>query len=162
LEPLREKARTFVGPKLPERTYAIPFTKREDFESTWPHLLMAKSKGAPIILMRGGPRTDFLGVKPGGVLIHSPPAEPGGTPESAPAAAAPKAAEAPVASGSTPAATAPKGAAPAAREVDARTKWRDATYIELVVDGEIVDLNRIRLPSDSPIIDERFKDDKAK
>jgi hypothetical protein len=27
-----------------------------------------------------------------------------------------------------------------------------------VVDGEIVDLNRIPLPPDTPIIDERFKD----
>ena len=32
------------------------------------------------------------------------------------------------------------------------------TYIELVVDGDIVDLNRIPLPSDTPIIDHRFKD----
>jgi hypothetical protein len=31
------------------------------------------------------------------------------------------------------------------------------TYIELIVDVEIVDLNRIQLPVDTPIIDERFK-----
>jgi len=31
-------------------------------------------------------------------------------------------------------------------------------YIELIVDGNIVDLNRIHLPADTPIIDERFKD----
>jgi hypothetical protein len=31
-------------------------------------------------------------------------------------------------------------------------------YIELVVDGAIVDLNRIPLPADTPIVDERFKD----
>jgi hypothetical protein len=30
----------------------------------------------------------------------------------------------------------------------------------LVVDGNIVDLNRIALPADTPIIDERFKDTK--
>ena len=30
--------------------------------------------------------------------------------------------------------------------------------IELVVDGNIVDLNRIPLPADTPIIDKRFKD----
>lgn len=29
--------------------------------------------------------------------------------------------------------------------------------IELIVDGEIVDLNRIPLPPDTPIVDERFK-----
>ena len=32
------------------------------------------------------------------------------------------------------------------------------TRIVLVVDGAIVDLNRIPLPADTPIIDERFKD----
>jgi len=34
----------------------------------------------------------------------------------------------------------------------------DQIYIELVVDGDIVDLNRIPLPADTPIIDERFKE----
>ena len=29
-------------------------------------------------------------------------------------------------------------------------------YIELIVDGKIVDLNRIPLPADTPIIDKRF------
>lgn len=36
------------------------------------------------------------------------------------------------------------------------------TAIWLVVDGEIVDLNRIALPADTTIIDERFKDEKKK
>lgn len=31
------------------------------------------------------------------------------------------------------------------------------TRIELVIDGEIVDLNRIRLPANTPIIDKRFE-----
>jgi hypothetical protein len=31
------------------------------------------------------------------------------------------------------------------------------TYIELVVDGDIVDLNRLELPQDTPIVDERFE-----
>jgi hypothetical protein len=34
------------------------------------------------------------------------------------------------------------------------------TTIWLVVDGEIVDLNRIALPADTTIIDERFKEEK--
>jgi hypothetical protein len=38
----------------------------------------------------------------------------------------------------------------------------NTTYIELVVDGDIVDLNRIPLPADTPIIDERFKDGQNK
>jgi len=37
-------------------------------------------------------------------------------------------------------------------------RWEQTIYIELIVDGQIVDLNRIPLPRDTPIIDERFKD----
>lgn len=39
---------------------------------------------------------------------------------------------------------------------EGRTRWLWTNYIELVVDGKIVDLNRISLPDDTPIIDERF------
>ena len=38
----------------------------------------------------------------------------------------------------------------------------DLTNIQLIVDGKIVNLNRISLPADTPIIDERFKDEKKK
>ena len=38
----------------------------------------------------------------------------------------------------------------------------DPTHLELVVDGDIVDLNRIPLPADTPVVDERFKDGKNK
>jgi len=38
----------------------------------------------------------------------------------------------------------------------------EAATLELVVDGDIVDLNRIPLPPDTPIVDERFKDGKNK
>jgi hypothetical protein len=38
----------------------------------------------------------------------------------------------------------------------------EATYIALVVDGDIVDLNRIPLPPDTPIVDERFKGENGK
>ena len=74
LEPLRKQSRTFEGPVWLYVRYLIPFNKREEFESAWPHLLKVKSKGAPIILMRG-PRTDFFEVKPAGILIHTPPVQ---------------------------------------------------------------------------------------
>jgi hypothetical protein len=38
-----------------------------------------------------------------------------------------------------------------------RVRGSKAISLELVVDGEIVDLNRISLPADTPIIDDRFK-----
>ena len=109
LEPLRKQSRTLVGPVAENRHYAIPFTKREEFESAWPHLLTVKSKGASIRLVRAP--NFFLGDPKAGVVVHSPP-----------------------------------------------LGQEDPTYIELVIDGDIVDLNRIPLPVDTPIIDERFKD----
>jgi len=130
LEPLRKHSRTLVGPEVECRHYAIPFTKREEFESAWPHLLKVKTKGAPIVLVRGP--NFFLGEKAtAGVVVHSPPegqARNPATPE-----------------------------APIAGVTNARERWMNTTYIELVVDGQIVDLNRIPLPPDTSIIDERFK-----
>jgi hypothetical protein len=129
LEPLRKQSRTLVGPMVAHAHYHIPFTRREEFEAAWPHLLKVKSKGAPVILVRG-PKTDFFEVKPAGVLIHSPPAgqDKRAHPEE-----------------------------PLAGHTDRGGRWMWTTYIELVVDGEIVDLNRIALPAETPIIDERFK-----
>src|SRR5262245_20515811 len=59
LEPIRKQARTYEGPVRLYRFYLIPFTKREDFETAWPQLLKVKTKGAPIVLVRG-PKTDFF------------------------------------------------------------------------------------------------------
>src|SRR5437879_2649485 len=72
LEPLRKQARTLEGPLHPHQHYAIPFTKREEFESAWPHLLKVKSKGAAVRLVRAP--NFFLGehVK-AGVVVHCPP-----------------------------------------------------------------------------------------
>ena len=41
-----------------------------------------------------------------------------------------------------------------------RVQWMHTNYIELVVDGEVVDLNRLELPPDTPIIDERFTEER--
>ncbi len=123
LEPLRKQARTLEGPLEPYLHYAIPFTKREEFETAWPHLLKVKSNGAPIILRRGP--SFWLGDKAtAGVCVHTPPA----------------------------------GQDPIADGKDAKGNWEKTIYIELIVDGAIIDLNRIPLPADTPIIDERFKD----
>ena len=130
LEPLREQSRTLEGPKQPVRQYQIPFTKREEFEAAWPHILKVKSKGAPIVLVRPSTKADSLTVKPAGVSIHSPPANTS-NPESA------------------------------VDKVNFRERWMWTTYIYLVVDGEIVDLNRLPLPPDTPVIDERFLDEKG-
>ena len=58
--------------------------------------------------------------------------------------------------------TPPEGEVPIADAKEAGGRWEKTIYIELIVDGKIVDLNRIPLPPDTPIIDERFKDGKTK
>jgi hypothetical protein len=122
LEALRKQARTFEGPQILLLHYAIPFTKREEFEAAWPHLLKVKSQGAPIMLRRGP--CFWLGNEPkAGVCIHTP----------------------------------PKGEVPIADTKNAGGRWERTIYIELIVDGKIIDLNHISLPPDTPIIEERFK-----
>ncbi len=124
LEPLRKQSRTLVGPLVEYRNYAIPFTKREEFEAAWPHLLSLKTKGAPVVLRRGPSFWFGRSEKDAGVCVHTP----------------------------------PEGQTPIADGKDAKGNWEQTIYIELIVDGSIVDLNRIPLPADTPIIDERFKE----
>jgi hypothetical protein len=126
LEGLRKQSRTLEGPLVLLLHHAIPFTDREQFEASWPHLLKVKSPGAPLVLRRG--RSFWLGDESkAGVCIHTPPA----------------------------------GEAPIADAKQAGGRWERTVYIELIVDGDIVNLNRIPLPPDTPIIDERFKTGKA-
>jgi hypothetical protein len=130
LEPLRKQSRTLVGPLAAHRHYAIPFAKREEVESAWPHILKVKSKGAPVLLVRGP--NFFLGEHAkAGVVVHCPPLGQADNPATP---------EAPV------------------NSTNVRERWLYTTYVELVVDGDVVDLNRLPLPGDTPIIDERFKD----
>ena len=108
LESLRKQSRTLSHSNF-GHIYEITFTRRDQFELAWPHILKVKSKGASITLLRG-PHVHVETAKTAGVLILP--------------------------------------------------LWD--TSIVLVVDGEIVDLNRIAFPADTPIIDERFKDEKKK
>jgi hypothetical protein len=128
LDALRGQSRTLVGPTLPQLTYEIPITRRDDFEAAWPHLLKIKSKGAPVILVRS-PYT-FMSTIKAGVVIHCPPA-------------------------GTDRRLTPEGPLPG--QSNPRTTWMNTSYLELIVDGDVVDLNRIPLPADTPIIDERFE-----
>jgi hypothetical protein len=114
--------------------YEIPFTKRAQFESAWPHLLKVKSQGAPVILVRG-PSTRLGTRIDAGVRIQSPPRQTGGR----------IGLEAPI---DTTKST----------RLPVRERWIRTTFIELVVDGEVVNLNRIPLPENTPIIDKRFED----
>lgn len=128
LEPLRKQAGTIQGSLANLVIHHIPFTKREEFEAAWPHLLKVKTKGAPIVLVRSPGKHWHFGDTAAGALIHCPP---GGTDPAE-----------------------PKGPLKGVDNLPER--WLYTTWIELVVDGKIVDLNRIALPPDTPIIDQRF------
>jgi hypothetical protein len=130
LEPLRGRARSVRGGAADLTRYEIPFTNREEFESAWPHILAVKTKGAPVILVHGPDTYAGSKIKNAGVRIHCPPGQVGE----------------PV----TP-------AGPIPGQSDPRVTWLGNNYIELFVDGGVVDLNRTPLPADTPIIDERFK-----
>jgi len=130
LEPLRAQARTLDGPLAPQLHFAIHFQNREEFEAAWPHLLKLKGDGTALVLRRGP--DFFLGEEhAAGVVVHSP------LPRDAKKMR-------------KPASTAAEDAGAA-----------DFNYsLVLVVDGEIVDLNRIPFPADTPIVDERFEEKK--
>ena len=131
LEPLRKQARTLVGPEVLNLHYAIPFTNRAAFESAWPHILKVKSKEAQLILVRGP--NFFLGDnRKAGVVVHCPPA-------------------------AQDEKTAERGAPTTGGNGEGVSRGM-AYSIELVVDGKIVDLNRIPLPADTPIVDKRFSE----
>jgi hypothetical protein len=130
LNSLREKSRTRVGPHFELRHYAIPFKTREEVESAWTHLVEVKSSSVPNFLRRN---TSFwLGKGKAGVCIHIPPEG-----------------KEPI-SGDQISPTVSETSRFAGGRLD------QTIYIELIIDREIVDLNRIQLPADTPIIDERF------
>lgn len=130
LEPLRKQSGTIQGGMIDIPIHHIPFTKREEFEAAWPHILKVKSKGAPIVLLRSPSNHWFFKNTKAGVLVHCPPG---------------------------PAIDPAKPAVPLKGVDNLPERWLYSNYIELVVDGEIVDLNRIQLPADTPIIDQRFE-----
>lgn len=150
LEPYREQARTFdVACGIQETVYEIPFKKRDDFEKVWPAILKVKDKAAPLIL-ESSPFRSWSTLEVG-VLIRGPV---GGGAWTDPIKSL---------SGELPEYVVKKDAdwvpwhhGDWVREEDITGFiFRARTDIVLVTDGKIVDLNRIRLPENTPIIDKR-------
>lgn len=167
LEPCREKARTImVATGIQEDVHEIRLASRDEFERIWPVLCWLKSEGGTLTLLSASTSdkgyaafgksdqpttvrilayTGGKSSKPGGKKLScSPP-----WPESA---------------------YLPDGNLPEYVTIseDGQT-WvsasdRDASKgflmrarvdLQIVVDSEIVDLNRLRMPADTPIIDKR-------
>ncbi len=163
LEPCRKLARTLdVATGTAETIYEIPFSKREEFERAWPHILAVKSEGAPLILvasphtsaisepMRSGvrvvgppERVTYKSLVDGRAITPGPP-----WPKSAWLASGVLAEYVMLDEGGTwiP------------WESDHRRQMRARTDIMLVCDGKVVDLNRIALPPNTPVVDRRFEE----
>jgi hypothetical protein len=73
LEPLRQQAGTSQGNLLDLVIHRIPFTKREEFEAAWPHLLRIKIRAAPVVLVKSPHSHWHFGETAAGVIIHCPP-----------------------------------------------------------------------------------------
>ena len=163
LEQYRNQSKTFgVAHGIQENVHEISFAKREEFEKAWPHILSLKSKGAPLIIERS-PST--YGVS--GSTAHS------GVRMICPSGSGREV------NGKIYIAAAPwpdyikssSGELPEYVIFDQENaKWMPADKTErvgfmnrarvdivLITDGKIVDLNRIPLPPNTPIIDNRFK-----
>lgn len=178
LEPLRDRSRTItIASGIQENIYEIPFTDREEFEKLWPVILGLKTTGAPLTMysLQTAPRS-----------IGESAAAPVAVPRPmvrvrAPARANSRTGEFQPPPTTQPGAVAawprelmsPKGELPeyvaitvdngetVITDADASIgfrgfRYRARTEIEIIVDGKVIDLNRIPLPTDTPVIDKRF------
>ena len=147
LEPLRKQAWTWSHGRIHQGiawgSYDIAFKSREEFETAWPHILKLRDKGVPVTLLRG-PHVRVWKTRPpkgqtAGVRIMT----------------------------STKANQKPPTVLKLEQTDFSETGGVFATEctvrgIELVVDGKIVDLNRIHLPAGAQIIDKRFPERQGK
>ena len=177
LDLLRNQSRTLTHHSAD--IHEIPFTNREECESAWPHILTLKSKGVPLQLL-GSPHNRASNPIKAGVRIHCPHTGELVAPDGK---VYPSVAKSGIpaekflkvgppwpdylksGSGTLPEYVVVEEGKwqPFDRKQAKRYKLlftirRTQTAIELIVDGDIVDLNRIPLPPDTPIIDKRFKE----
>jgi hypothetical protein len=167
LESLRKQSRTLVHAQ--HCIHEIPFTNRLQFEAAWPYLLAVKTPEAPIILLKGP--NQRLGTIRAGVRILAPRTgsmlspegahyPPGVTNMALLRIGPPWPEDLMAKSGALPEFVVYDHGRWAAcsltnRPTNPFSVMRSRTDIELIVDGDIVDLNRLPLPADAPIRDQR-------
>lgn len=162
LEPYRVRATTVgVAHGTQETVYEIPFSSREEFEKAWPHILTLKSKSAPLILDKSQSTYAVSGsTMSAGVRILCPS---GGIVTTADGtrleAKAPWPESVTFGTSVLPEYVTVEGGkwVPYVDKGQIAMRNRARVDIMLVVDGRTVDLNRIELPSDTPIVDRRFR-----
>jgi hypothetical protein len=166
MEGYRFQAKTFgIGTGIQENVHEIRFTEREEFERIWPTILELKSRGAPLRLRSiekpaGAAKGLFATDRPV-VRIYAP--------SHGSSARRPGGPMLPVGPPWPKSVRSSEGLLPEyVVASEDGTKWVPATEggptgfkhrarieIELVVDGVVIDLNRICLPRETPILDER-------
>ena len=177
LDQYRSQAKTVeVAHGIQETVYEIPFRNREEFERAWPYILKLKSKGAPLILEKSPFTYHVSGSKAANaVMVLSPSLGYAGGPSS-PQIETKAEAEELVKQGKMLRAgppwpesiKSPTGELPQ-YVVFQDGKWvpfkdkerkgfvhRARVDVILVTDGKVIDLNRIALPPDTTIVDNRF------
>ncbi len=178
-EPLRKQSRTLIHSSF--AIYEIPFTFQKEFEAIWPHILKLKSKGAPVVLLNGSGkklgRTMKTGIRivaplTGSLVVPSGARYPAGAEASIPDGGflrigPPWPEHIKSELGELPEYVLDDNGrwvayVPDPKVEPTRYLRRARIDIELIVDGTIVDLNRIQLPADTPIIDKRFRKDSKK
>jgi hypothetical protein len=169
LESLRNHARTIeVANGMQENIYEITFSDQAEFEKAWPIILSLKTPGAPLRLYKVGPLPlSGLGELESNaaptVRIYGP---------SEGEAVGPKGQKLKASAPWPKALYGPHGELPEFVRADFskdkpgwvvvnakdETGFHDRARIDLdlVIDGKIIDLNRIALPKNTPIEDHRF------
>ena len=169
LSPYRTQAKTFeIGARNQENVYEIRFERREEFEKLWPIILKLKDKKAPLRL-----RSIEKPIKKGRLFNSDKPVvrvfsyvypawpsyRPGGR-KLRPGPPWPDSIKSPTGELPEYVTISEDGNTwiPVEKKRPRVVMHRARTEIELVVDGTIIDLNRILLPPDTPIIDRRFQE----
>jgi hypothetical protein len=170
LEPYREQAKTIgVAAGNQEDVFEISFRNREQFEKIWPVILTLKSDGAPLTLTTAGSPPGWAGLFDNNepiVRIYAPSyttntvKTPDGKTVQRPVPPWPDSAKLP--NGQLPKYVWLSDDKTTLVPADTNHnplrgfEFRARIEIELVVDDNTIDLNRIRLPENTPIIDRRL------
>ena len=149
-----------VTEEIQETVFELEFKKREEFEKAWPELVSLKSKGAPLILEKNPSKYDVSGTTAEtGVRILWTSMNPVIMDDGSVLRASPAGFE----SLKSPTGELPEYVVvkdgkwiPYDGKDQTGPRHRARVDIVLITDANIVDLNRIPLPADTPIIDRRF------
>ena len=184
LESLRKRSKTLdVATGTQEHIYTIPFESRDEFEKLWPVLIKLRTPGSPLTLSKVG-ETDsgwgkFLSNAKPSVRIKGPTGGyAGGTTKLGGQIDLKELEAGTMLFSGTPwpkELAGPQGELPeyvTAIPIDGgKLTWKSIDQlaeknrgfhnrarvdIELIVDGEIIDLNRIALPQDARLVERRF------